>query len=144
MAYKLQITGSKMVKILLAILSLTAISLSSCTKKKDVNPALQFVGTWNGISTCSGPATLTFAAGSGNTVIIPGTVGYDTCKRNITYTLTAYGTSMVDTESFTDACGNIFTVSMSASLNGGTLTYSISDVGAGQSGYCIFTGTKQY
>ena len=142
MTHKLQTTLSrKMVMLFLAILSLTSVTLSSCTKKSDSNDAAKFVGTWNGTSSC-GMTYITFA-GSGTTVTTDGTVGSGTCQKSVTFTLTASGNAMSGSAVNTDLCGNTITSGMTGTISGNTLTLSITAASStGSSGSCTFTGTK--
>ena len=95
--------------ILAAALSLTFVTISSCTKKSDSNDAAKFIGTWNvAAGGCANAgATLVFAAGSGsNTLTNSGTVGNTGCVKAITATGTASGNSFnFPAQTFTDGCG---------------------------------------
>ena len=147
MTHKLQTTlSSKMVMTFLVILSLTAITLSSCTKKSDSNDGAKFVGTWNGTGNCgsgSSAGSLVISAGSnGTTVTTPGNVGSGTCYKAVSYTMTASGNTLtIPTQNFTDLCGNTYTISGSGALSGTTITLTFSTSGAA-TGTCVFTGTK--
>ena len=130
---------------LMTIAFILLMNISSCTKKSDNNDAAKFVGTWHGTSTCSsGTGDMVFTAGSSGGVFIqPGTVGVaGTCQKAISINASATGNAFtVATQSFTDNCGNSYTISGGGVLNGTTLTYTLNFSGA-VTASCVFTGTK--
>ena len=137
-----QTTSCKMGMTLLAILSLTTITLSSCTKSPNSgNDGAKFAGTWTGTSSCGGSATFVLAS-SGNTVSTSGSVGIGSCVKSITFSGTASGNNVnFPSQTYTDGCGNSYTVSANGSISGTTLTLTQTASGT-VSASCTFTGTK--
>jgi len=129
-----------------AILSLIAVTLSSCTKKESSsgNDGAKFVGTWTGTSSCSsGTGHMILAAGSnGNTVTMEASVGDASCYKAVTVNLTASGNNLtMPAQTFTDLCGQSYTFSGAGTLSGNTITMTFNFTGA-ITATCNFTGTK--
>ena len=142
---KLQTTlRSTMVMAALVLLSFMSFTFSSCTKTTTTNnDGAKFVGTWVGTSTCvSGTTNFVISAGSsGNTVTISGSAGSGSCYKAITYTMTANGNNLSGNQTFTDLCGNSYTMVIAGSLSGNNLTLT-ETVSGSVSASCVFTGSK--
>jgi hypothetical protein len=128
--------------------ALTTVIISSCTKSPSPGPnyATQFIGTWTGTSVCSGAtgnSSVTINAGSGtNGLSTSGTVGSGSCQKSMTESGTAAATSFsFPSQNFTDGCGNSYTLTVSGTLNGNTLT-AVTTASGSVSATCTFTGTK--
>ena len=145
----LSILGNKIILASIVASAMFTIIISSCTKSSSSsspNYAAQFIGSWSGTSVCSGATgnnTVTINAGSGtNGLSIAGTVGSGSCLKSITENGTASATSFsFPSQTFTDGCGNSYTLSVSGTLNGNTLT-AVTTASGSVSATCTFTGTK--
>ncbi len=144
----LKLLGNKIMLAAIVTFTVTTAILSSCTKSSSSGPnyAALFVGTWTGSTLCSGATgnnTVTIDAGSGtNGLSIPGTVGSGSCLKSVTENGTASATSFnFPSQTFTDGCGNSYTLSVSGTLNGSTLT-AVTTASGSVNATCTFTGTK--
>ena len=135
----------------IATVLLGGMVLTGCTKSPSGSggtDAAKFVGTWNGTAICTGSATggsssFTWNAGStGTSLTASGSVGSGSCLKAITQNGTASGNNVsFPTTTYTDNCGNSYTVTETGSLSGSTLTLTETVSGA-LSASCTFTGTK--
>ena len=139
MKNKLQKIKKSNLKLSMITIFMVAVALYSCTKPGGSNGAAQFIGTWNMTSACGGSAPIIFG-GTGNTVTTTGTIGGGSCAKSITYTGTVSGKGFtIPSATYTDNCGVSYTVSGTGTLNGSTLSLTITIVGEGT---CTFSGTK--
>jgi hypothetical protein len=142
------IQSNKITMAAIATCCFAAVIISSCTKSPNgstTNNATQFVGTWHIVSsTCpTSNGSLEFDAGSSaNTLTNSGTVGNPGCVKSITATGTASTNSFVfPPQTFTDGCGLSYTISLSGTISGNTLTFTEIASGA-VSANCTATATK--
>ena len=129
----LTIAGKKIMVASIAAFALSAVIISSC-KKDDPDYAAQFIGTWNTTSnSCGGGnSSFTISAGTGkNALATSGTVGNSGCVVSITETGTASKTSFnFPSQTFTDGCGLTYTITLSGTISGNTISYTETASGA--------------
>lgn len=118
---------------------------TGCTKEEE-DHAAKFSGTWNGTASCNGGSggtgQLVFTATDKKTVTTTYSAGGAGCVKAHVLTGTANGNSVTfPAITVSDNCGGSYSVSASGTLNGSSLTFTLSVNGAAN-GQCTFTGTK--
>ncbi len=128
---------------IISLALVTFFAFSGCTKSgSSTDYATQFAGTWTGTSSCGGTASITLTRVNNTTLTSSGSVGGTGCVKSVTLNHTASGNTLtIPTQTFTDGCGNSYTISGSGVLSGSTLTYTENVTGA-VTASCVFTGTK--
>ena len=127
---------------IICVALVTFITFSGCTKSSSTDDAAKFAGTWNGTNSCGGTTSLTLTRTNNTTLTNTGTVGAGSCLKAITLNYTASGNTLtISSQTFTDNCGNSYTISGSGSLSGNTLTVTENASGA-ITASCVLTGTK--
>jgi hypothetical protein len=128
----------------LSAFSLGLCLLSSC-EKSDTHEAKKFGGTYTGAWSCGGTTTITLdAADPGTYVGKTADIGAGACVKNVTINCTAGGNTItIWSQSFTDNCGAVYTVTGSASLDGdSSLRFTQVIAGPTSTETCTFTGKK--
>ncbi len=119
---------------------------AACHKKPTpVNYGVKFDGTWVGINSCdSSTKTITFLSpiNNFNSVYYSDSVDTGLCAKLVTF----YGTAFGDTITFppatyTDLCGNGYTVQQTGTIIGVTLYLTRITTGT-QDDTCVFVATK--
>ena len=133
------------ISISLSVLCLIAIHMCSCHKKSTpVNYGVKFDGTWVGINSCdSSTETITIHSPINiNSVYYSGHVDTGLCSKTVTFYGTAYGDTLTfPALSYTDLCGNGYTVRQKAAIVGVTLYLTRITTGT-ENDTCFFTATK--
>jgi hypothetical protein len=146
---QLKMQGSKIILTAVITCTLMIIIISSCTKSSSSssspNYATQFIGTWTTTSnSCgAGNSSFSYSAGSGNNSLVStGTAGSGSCQKtiNLVGTATANGFNF-PTQTFTDNCGNSYTISETGTISGGVLT-ATETVSGTINASCTITATK--
>jgi hypothetical protein len=129
-----------------------ATTFYSCSKSDSSSAAdaSKFEGTYTMESSCGADSlTVSVSNGGGNTrsttkisVHIP--LPMTTCDDVIATIATVSGNNIQPvTNTFNDACSNVWVVTMSGSLNDGILTLNYSGTANGTPWNCVYSGSKQ-
>ena len=125
------------------------VMMGSCTKANDGAGVAQFLGTWEGSSTCSGVSqSITIKKGTNNySVYVTELLGSDTCSRSIDIAGSLSGNTDVNNftmpqQTFTDKCDNNYTISGSATRVVDTLTITFVTTSANGTTVCNFRAVK--
>jgi len=128
------------------ILCLVVVLIASCHKKPTpVNYGVKFNGTWVGINSCdSSTETITISSpvSNFNSVYYTGQLDTGFCSKTVTFYGTVYGdTATFISASYTDLCGNGYTVRQIGTILGVTLYLTRITTGT-KDDTCLFIATK--